>query len=319
MKTKGYLFLAVLLAICVLGGFYYTSKHTGGKLSILNAGSLVVPLERVTQSFQSKYPGVEVVREAHGSRECVKLILGGQKHPDIFGSADWSLIADELIPEGKADWVIIFARNEMVLAYTEHSRYADEINPENWFEIIARPDVKTGHADPDADPCGYRSYFVLQLAAEYYGRPEIVGLWNSSNMVVRHKSVDLIALLETGELDYAFEYRSVAVQHGLKYVDLPPEIDLGSLEYADFYAHAQITLKDGKVIKGEPINYGITILNDAENMRYALEWLKILLGEEGQQILEELGQPPVVPALTPNIDKIPDELKPYVAEIKINP
>ncbi len=316
---KGYHFIIVLLAICAIGGFYYSFKPSQGRLYILNAGSLVIPFEKVSQSFQLKYPNVEVIREAHGSRECVKLILGGQKHPDIFGSADWSLIADELIPVGKADWVIIFAGNEMVLAYTEHSKYADEINSENWFEIIARTDVKTGHADPDVDPCGYRAYFVLQLAAEHYGRPEIVDLWNSSNMIVRHKSVDLIALLEAGELDYAFEYRSVAVQHGLRYVDLPPQVDLGSLEYADFYAHAQITLKDGKTIRGEPIAYGITILNDAENKKSAVEWLKILLGQEGQRILEELDQPPIVPALTTDMGKIPDELKAYVTGTEINP
>jgi len=36
------------------------------------------------------------------------------------------------------------------------------------------------------------------------------------------------ALLESGDIDYAFEYLSVARQHRLEFLSLPSEIDLGS-------------------------------------------------------------------------------------------
>ncbi len=41
-------------------------------------------------------------------------------------------------------------------------------------------------------------------------------------MVIRPYSVNLLPLLESGDLDYAFEYESVIKQHGLESVSLPP-------------------------------------------------------------------------------------------------
>ena len=44
---------------------------------------------------------------------------------------------------------------------------------ENWYEIIARPDVKFGLSDPRFDAAGYRSLMIVQLAEDYYGDPTI--------------------------------------------------------------------------------------------------------------------------------------------------
>ena len=67
----------------------------------------------------------------------------------------------------------MFAGNEIVLAYTEKSKYADEIDEENWYEVLRRPGVKFGFTNPNDDPCGYRNQVVLQLAEIYYGDHEI--------------------------------------------------------------------------------------------------------------------------------------------------
>jgi molybdate/tungstate transport system substrate-binding protein len=53
---------------------------------------------------------------------------------------------------------------------------------------------------------------------------------------VRPKSVELVSLLKTGNMDYAWEYLSVAVQHELKYVRLDDHINLGNYKYDKFYA-----------------------------------------------------------------------------------
>jgi len=46
---------------------------------------------------------------------------------------------------------------------------------------------------------------------------------------------------------------------------------------------------------GKPIVYGVTIPKNAPNPDLALEFVKFLLGPEGQAIMAEQGQPPIVP------------------------
>jgi molybdate/tungstate transport system substrate-binding protein len=68
-------------------------------------------------------------------------------------------------------WNIRFATNQLVLCYTDKSRFAKEINADNWRKILSRKGVIWGHSDPNLDPCGYRSLMVLQLAEKFYKQP----------------------------------------------------------------------------------------------------------------------------------------------------
>jgi molybdate/tungstate transport system substrate-binding protein len=298
------------------------SQALEGKLIIFNAGSLTVPLEELTKAFQAKHPGVTFESEASGSNDAARKISELGREADLMMSADYTVIDKLLIPDF-ADWNIRFARNTMVIAYTDQSQYADEINADNWHEILTREGVIYGHSDPDADPCGYRTLMVWQLAEAYYG---VDGLYDTLQdhcppENVRPKSVELIALLESGDMDYAWEYQSVAVQHGLKFVELPDEINLSMVEYADFYSQATVEIAGSEpgttmTMTGAPVVYGITIPKNAPSPDLALEFVKFLLGPEGQAIMEGQGQPPIVPATTSGMDAVPAELKELVTEAK---
>ena len=63
---------------------------------------------------------------------------------------------------------------------------------------------------------------------------EILETSDSSNILLRGGSVALLALLESGDVDYAFEYASVARQHGLSYVELPPPLNLSDPSFGCF-------------------------------------------------------------------------------------
>ena len=193
------------------------------------------------KAFEAKYPKVDLLREASGSSSAARKISEMNKPCDIMASADYTVIDKLLIP-GFADWNIRFATNQLVLCYTDKSAYANEITAENWYEILEKKNVVWGHSDPNLDPCGYRSLMVMQLAEKHY---KISGLYekliaNRPIQNVRPKSVELISLLQTGNMDYAWEYLSVAVQHELKYIVLPDEINLGNYNYDEFYAQAVV-------------------------------------------------------------------------------
>ena len=104
---------------------------------------------------------------------------------------------------------------------------SDQINSDNWYEILLNKNVAFGRSDPNADPCGYRSVLTMKLAEKYYKKVGLAAeMLKKDHKYIRPKEVDLIALLEAGEMDYFFIYRSVAEQHKMKYVILPDEINL---------------------------------------------------------------------------------------------
>ncbi len=289
-----------------------------GKLVIFHAGSLTVPVDELSKAFQEEHPNVTFETEAGGSRTTARKVSELGRQADLVMSADYTVIDNLLIPDF-ADWNVRFARNTMVIAYTDEAKFADEINSDNWYEVLPREGVIYGHSEPDADPCGYRTLMVWQLAEKHYDEP---GLYekldeNCPPENVRPKSVELIALMESGDMDYAFEYRSVAVQHGLNFIELPEEINLSMVEHADFYSQAEVELsgsEPGETIttNGKPIVYGVTIPNNAPSPDLAVEFVEFLLGPEGQAIMEAQGQPPIVPAVAEDKEALPAALQDLV-------
>ena len=64
--------------------------------------------------------------------------------------------------------------------------------------------------------------------------------------------------------------------------------------------------------KGEPMVYGITLLNNAPNKPAANAFMDFLLSKDyGMKIMEENGQPSVIPSTSKTFDKIPEKWKKY--------
>lgn len=136
--------------------------------------------------------------------------------------------------------------------------------------------------------------------------------------------MELVSLLQTGNMDYAWEYISVAVQHGLKYLVLPDDINLGNYKYDDFYSQAvvKVTGKEPGTfmdLKGDSCTYGVTLIKTAPNREAAIAFLKYMLAPDGGlKIMKEMGQPPFIPCRVPTAamkEKLPVELAPLV-EVK---
>jgi len=286
---------------------------------LFHAGSLSIPFREMAKSFKRYHPGVEVIREAAGSRTCARKITDLGRPCDVMASADYTVIENLLIPD-YASWNISFATNEMAIMYRSDSKYAGEINGLNWYRILLRKDVEYGHSDPNADPCGYRSQIVWQLAEKYYHVPGLYGKLKKGcpPRNVRPKETDLIALLEAGQLDYLFIYQSVCMQHRMPFVKLPDQINLGSSKYADFYKQAGIRITGktpGSFIekRGKPMVYGMTIPKNAPHRDTAIQFVAFILGSEGREIMQRNGQAPLPVAIaTGDVSQLPTPLKLFV-------
>jgi molybdate/tungstate transport system substrate-binding protein len=282
-------------------------------LRVIPAGSLLLPFEAIEEEFEALHPDVDIQIEGHGSIQVVRQVTDLKREADVVAVADESLIPDmmyrpmEGTDEFYADEYTRIGTNEMVITYTDQSLYTDEINSSNWFEVLSRPEVRIGFSNPMLDACGYRTFMVAILAEQYYGReglfkamignhlqspvtlstqkgitrvelPEFLKP-NSDKIAIRDGSIYLLALLDTGGIDYAFEYRSVAEAHGLKWVNLPPDVDLGSGELAERYGKVVVKLSFarfsslGDERKGRPIVYAITVPNNAPHPEMAQKFV----------------------------------------------
>ncbi len=319
MILKFKIFFPFVITLLFVAGCSSNQSNKSDELIIFHAGSLSVPMKDVITAFNEEFPEIKVMTEASGSRDCARKIADLNKDCDIMASADYTVIDELLIPEF-AKWNIRFASNEMVLVYTEKSHYANVIDATNWFEILLKDEVTYGRSDPNSDPCGYRTVLVSELAEQYYQIPGYSEKLLAKDLnYIRPKETDLLALLEVNSLDYVFIYRSVAVQHDLNFVVLPNQINLENSEYADFYKQASVQISGKKMGEwitktGEPMIYGITIIENAPNKENALKFTNFLLSEKGMEIMEENGQPSKVPSYTNTYSEIPETLKKYALQ-----
>ncbi len=343
--------LSLLIIIVILFGTVLTGEREKTELNVIYAGSLIVPFGEIEHQFESRHPDVDVRIEGHGSIQAIRHITDIHEEYDVLAVADENLIPDLMYATGNntesyACWYVRFARNQMVIAYTNESRYANEINKSNWYEILARPDVKFGFSNPMLDACGYRTLMIAQLAELYYDDqtifdrliscnfdPEIPVTENngtyivlipeifkpqSKKIIIRGGSVQLLALLDFGEIDYIFGYKSVAQQHGLRFLELPTEIDLSSPEYEATYKKVIVKLgfqrftSVGTDRVGKPIFYAITIPENAPHPELAAQFVEFVISEEGRSVLNDIKQPTVLP-VADNLDMIPDELDDVIA------
>ena len=266
-----------------------------GPMDILTAGVLAQPLRMAADSFAALHGSAPARLEAAGSLEAVRRVTELQRTPDVLGVADAGLIERLMIPT-YATWHVRLAGDRMVLAYTSRSRGADSVSSENWPRVVTAEGVVAGRSDPDRDPAGYRALLAMKLAERHLRQPGLAErlLEHAPERLVRPRSAELVALLQAGELDYAWLYESMASTAGLSFVRLPDAVDLGNPALESTYIADSVTVAgaapgDTLVINGYPIVLALTIPHGAPHAAQGAEFVAWLLGDEGRGVLEGAG------------------------------
>ena len=322
------------------------------RFSVIDAGSLIIPFDRLADAYEQAHPGADVQTESHGSIQVIRQVTDLHRRFDVLATADAALIpvlmetprrGASRRPTGtpcspRTVWcwpTLPAAASRPSCARRTGSR------------LSRRRAMRFGLADPRFDAAGYRALMVLQLAEHWYGDahlfedltarashppvtvtrkdgvdvidvPELLQAVAGSGLVLRGASIQLVALLESGDLDCAFEYESVVRQHGLPFVELPAQIDLGAPRWARRYGRVAVAIAFRRfatvkpVFRGEPIRYAVTIPVNAPHPEAARDFVAFLLGADGRRILTEAHQPSVTPALVDHYDELPAELRGYV-------
>jgi molybdate/tungstate transport system substrate-binding protein len=282
------------LSLLLAAGLIACGGDAGERLVVYNAGSLARPLKAVLDTF-ARREGVLVEQESAGSLESARKLTELGKIPDLIALADADVFPGYLMPE-HVDGYVEFARNRMVVAYTDRSRGSGEITAANWAAVLSLGDVEVGRSDPELDPNGYRTLMVWQLAervAKSAGLEDRLAA-RAPARNVRPKEADLVGLLEAGELDYIWSYESIAKAMGFRYVLLGDSVDLSSESLAEFYAQATVTVRGATVgtrvtFAGKPIVYAFAVPMRAPHAHVANRFASFLISPEGQEILRREG------------------------------
>jgi tungstate transport system substrate-binding protein len=305
-------------------GDYSTPATAVKVLKVYHAGSLASSFAKLEKIFEKAHPDTDVQLWSGGSGAIIDKVNKQTMFADILASADTVLIPKNLYPKN-ATFDIDFAKNSMVLVYTNTSEGAATINADNWYNILATSGVSYAISDPTSDPAGYRSLMTIALAERKYGDDTIfkdlissyskitkttdgvkytIDATNPSpdgkKLVITKTGPDIIPLLKAGTVDYAFEYSSVAIQAGLPYVTLPPEIDLSDAGMSARYQNTLVVRPSGTATvteAGTPIIYGVTIPTSTHNAAGGADFINLLITKDGQAVLNADGQTPIVPAI----------------------
>jgi molybdate/tungstate transport system substrate-binding protein len=139
-------------------------------------------------------------------------------------------------------------------------------------------------------PAGYRALIVYTLAERYYGEPGLAARLEAKTppRLLRGNAAELAALLSAGELDYIIEYESLARAQKFRFIQLPPDIDLGDAARASAYASASVRVATGRdtvTRRGAPILYGVSVPRAAPHADAGVRFVQFLLGADGKAIL----------------------------------
>jgi molybdate/tungstate transport system substrate-binding protein len=310
----GGLAAAAGLVLMVTAACGSSGGSPGSSASPSAAGTLSTPFTAELQAFKKQNPGVTVHSQFGASGDMVKNITQLGQPADVLGVADYSLIPKLMFGGSKsfATWYVGFVSNQITFAYTSHSKGASQLTASNWYKVLAQPGVRIGRSNPAADPSGYQTLQMLQLANSYYHDPTLSAsvLKNSPASSVAETETSLLAALQSGQIDYLAIYKSNALEEHLKYIALPPQINLSDPAMAAAYGKVTIHAGSLGALTAKPIIYGLTIPANAPSAALGEKFISFVLSPQGQAIMRSNGFAVISPALASSQDKVPAALRP---------
>jgi molybdate transport system substrate-binding protein len=255
--------LALSLSGCGGGSAGAGRGERSATLTVFAASSLTDAFGELAKTFEERHPGVEVRQNFESSSTLLTQIQQGAR-ADVFASAaqeEMSKAVEDGLVTGEPE---VFVKNrEVVIVPID--------NPANIgdFQDLARPGIKLVLAE-DGVPAGDYALEILRKADAEYGsgfKQEVL-----SNIVSREADVRAaVSRVVLGDADATFGYASdytPDIRDKVKVIQIPQNLAIIA-------------------------TYPIATLKDAQSPELAQEWVDLVVGAEGQRVLEKWGFEPV--------------------------
>src|SRR5690348_16292494 len=234
-------------------------------VSVLYAGSLVTPMEGPIKTALAAR-GIDFEGQPGGSKELGNLIRAGVRNPDVFISVDPKIVAS--LGDRVASSTT-FAGTSLGVVRAPHSRFAalfDSVlaGRTTLRAALEQQGIKVGRTDPQLDPKGAYPVEAVTMwlgrdgAAQLLGQPE--------NPAQIFPEEDLLARVDTGQIDVGFFYRTEAIARGYHFIPLP-----------------------GTAAMTDRIAYTLAVMKTAPHPQAANDFANFILTGDGRAILERAG------------------------------
>lgn len=265
---------AWLMALFFLIGLS-TKGACAMELEIWHADSLAGPMLALSAAFEAAHPEVKIHLTSGVSKElAAKIAAGGAC--DVFAPSSPEVIKTTLMSAANgpaaANWYAVFSANEMVLV----------LPPGNPGHVGAVSDLLRGGArlarvTGEKDLATGRSLEFIKRATAAEGKADAAASLIAAlpeNWPEQALVPEVIAAISNGRAQAGVVYLSAAVAAGDKvsYLRFPASVNMN-----------------------EAIRNAATVPAGARQTAMAVRFVHFLLSEQGQRILEQTGQPPIVP------------------------
>jgi len=266
--------------LCVIAMAIASTAATAAPVTVFHADSLAGPMRALKQAFEAQHPGVTLELVSGVSRDLAARIVKGETC-DVFAPSSPAVIGQDLMGKkvagsdrDAATWYVVFSANEMVVITAKG-------NPLGLRQVadLARADVKFVRVTGDKDLATARTIEFVKRATAQEGKPDL------AQAIVDRAPVD--AAKPTGVPDVVAAVRDGRANAGVVYYSaaVAARNDVDAIRFP------------ASVNMSEAIRNAATVPGTAKNPQEATAFVVFLLSPEGQRILQDTGQPPVVPAI----------------------
>lgn len=317
--------------------------------SVGAAGTLKFSFNKLLGIYSQLYPYIPRGQPLYEGSGKLAQDEVNSKQFSVVAAADTTTIPGVLFKNNLTDYEIAFGITQMAIIVNLNTtagrevydlwEQAQQYQPlsaqwnSTWvkiFQIIALdPNVKVGVSDPFTDPSGYQAICMIKLAGlTFFGNSTVLYnaiYGNPSKYVMRTTETDLLSLMATGQIDFVLSaYLSNAIPQvqeykGLAYITLPPQVNLGSLDYVSYYHSVSVTWTETgqtKTFSCNPVIYTLTIPKTAPNSEAAVYFALLVFSPQGQNVLKSFGIQPISPGVVyGNYSDVPAPLKPFTVPL----
>lgn len=261
----------------------HTTSKSHGAVNVLYASSLQNILEHSVGPRFRRLTGFSFVGYSGASGVLANEEKAGVVRGDVFISA--APVVNGTL-EGNANanlvsWFIVFANSPLVIGYNPKSTFASALKTQPWYKVIARPGFRIGRTDPAIDPKGKLTVSAVTTAEKSYRSTPVGSVIAGVSDVYPEQT--LVGLLQSGQLDAGFFYRSEAKAAGI------PFVTLGKIHF--------------------DATYTVTLLAKDPNLLAGESFVHFLLGTTGRNLLAKSGLSVVRPRLFGSKSLVPASIR----------